>query len=269
MFSLGFYALKSCRDHVKKLRIMKNLVSFLKTNGVDSKLTGWYTIETTRTSGKSCGNTDTYYFSPENERFRSRIEVLRFLKTGDKYSKSEQFKKIGDCEDDTTNEIDDLCELFEDILYVNDDKFETLKYEDTALKSRNFLTVRKRLQPYILAKLPKCRIKILNEINGVRYSEDTPTTNIVINLEAHARNVVHSFFKIERMCRVCISSTKLQRAHTIRDRPDILRDAIHISRKESGFYESSRIMRKFIELHGKYPIATMCVACHNDFDKKR
>ena len=248
---------------------MENLVSFLKTNGVDSKLTGWYTIETTRTTGKSCGNTDTYYFSPENERFRSRIEVLRFLKTGNKYSTSEQFKRIDDCEDDTTNQIDDLCELFEDILYVNDEKFETLKYEDTALKSRNFLTIRKRLESYIIAKLPKCKIQILNEINGVRYLEDTPTANIVINLEAHARNVVYYFFRTERMCKVCNSCSKLQRAHTIRDRLDILRDAIHISRGEYGFYESSRILRKFIELHGKYPVATMCVACHSDFDKRR
>lgn len=248
---------------------MENLVSFLKTNGVNNKLTGWYHIETIRTNGKLCGNTDTYYFSPENERFRSRIEVLRFLKTGNKFSTSEKFERIDECEDDTTNQIDDLCELFEDILYVNDEKFETLKYEDSALKSRHFLTIRKRLQPYILAKLPKCKIKILNEINGVRYLEDTPTGNIVINLEAHARNVVHSFFRTERVCKVCNSCTKLQRAHTIRDRPDILRDAIHISREECGFYESSRILRKFIELHGKYPIATMCVACHSDFDKRR
>ncbi|XP_068026597.1 LOW QUALITY PROTEIN: methyl-CpG-binding domain protein 1-like [Melanerpes formicivorus] len=40
---------------------------------------GWKRKETARKSGATCGRTDTYYQSPTGERFRSKVELSRFL----------------------------------------------------------------------------------------------------------------------------------------------------------------------------------------------
>ncbi|XP_030049771.1 methyl-CpG-binding domain protein 1 [Microcaecilia unicolor] len=43
---------------------------------------GWKRREVFRKSGATCGRTDTYYQSPTGERFRSKIELTKFLGTG-------------------------------------------------------------------------------------------------------------------------------------------------------------------------------------------
>ena len=61
---------------------------------------------------------------------------------------------------------------------------------------------------------------------------------------------------------------KLTRAHTIKDRPEILDLAISESCTDDG-YHSDMILRKFIELHKMYPVSTLCDACHRIFDNNR
>lgn len=43
---------------------------------------GWKRREAFRKSGATCGRTDTYYQSPTGEKFRSKIELSRFLGPG-------------------------------------------------------------------------------------------------------------------------------------------------------------------------------------------
>ena len=57
-----------------------SLMTFLVAKGVcKSKLDGWFAMSQARACGASQAQTDTYYFSPEGLKFRSRTEVLRSL----------------------------------------------------------------------------------------------------------------------------------------------------------------------------------------------
>ena len=68
---------------------LSSLKKYLKSKGQEIN-DEWYVKIETRKSGKSMGMTDNYYFSPEGKRFRSMIEVYRFLTTGDKFERDEK-----------------------------------------------------------------------------------------------------------------------------------------------------------------------------------
>ena len=81
-------------------KVFNRLKTYLKDKG--QEITNeWYVKIETRKSGKSEGVTDNYYFSPNGIRFRSMIEVYRFLTTGDKFERDEETKCLKITEDNT------------------------------------------------------------------------------------------------------------------------------------------------------------------------
>ena len=97
---------------------LNTLKKYLKSRGQEIN-DEWYVKIETRKSGKSAGMTDNYYFSPEGKRFRSMIEVYRFLTTGDKFERDEKTKCLKIDKENNDEIMDDLCELVSD-MYIND-----------------------------------------------------------------------------------------------------------------------------------------------------
>ena len=83
-------------------------------------------------------------------------------------------------------------------------------------------------------------------------------------------NIIHSVFKgfKKNCCECCHSDTKrLDSAHTILTRPRILKKAIRQSESELGEEDWIDQVIKFIQLHAKYPVITLCKECHLAMDK--
>ena len=246
-------------------KVFNTLKTYLKNKGKDIS-NDWYVKIETRKSGKSEGSTDNYFFSPNGTRFRSMIEVYRFLTTGDKFERDETTKCLKITEDNTDDIMDDLCELVSD-LYINDD---ITNLRD--ITSCMFRVEKKKCTNFIEGKLQKTKIQIMDEKFRVTFPKNTDPENISHYSKANAANLVHNFFKTEPTCLGCgnekSEKCKLTRAHTIKDRPEILDLAISESCTDDG-YHSDMILRKFIELHKIYPVSTLCDTCHRIFDNNR
>jgi len=83
-------------------------------------------------------------------------------------------------------------------------------------------------------------------------------------------NIIQSVFKgfKTNYCKCCRSSTKrLDSAHTILTRPQILKNAIEHSQSELGEEDWVEQAIEFIQLHTKYPVITLCKECHRAMDK--
>ena len=244
-------------------KVLNRLKAYLKDKGQEIN-NDWYVKIETRKSGKSEGATDNYYFSPNGTRFRSMIEVYRFLTTGDKFERDEETKCLKITEDNNDEIMDDLCELVSN-WYVNND-IENLRDVNSCM----FKVEKKKCANFIDGKLQKNKIQIIDEKNRVTFPKNTIPKNILHYSKANAANLVHTFFKTEPTCLKCgcdkeCKGKKLTRAHTIKDRPEILKIAISESYTGDG-YHSDIFLRKFIELHKIYPIATLCEECHREFD---
>lgn len=151
-------------------KVFNRLKTYLKDKG--QEITNeWYVKIETRKSGKSEGVTDNYYFSPNGIRFRSMIEVYRFLTTGDKFERDEETKCLKITEDNTDAIMDDLCELISD-WYINDD---IVNLRD--VNSCMFKVERKKCVNFIDGKLQKNKIQIIDEKIGLR-SPKIPTPKI-------------------------------------------------------------------------------------------
>jgi len=80
-------------------------------------------------------------------------------------------------------------------------------------------------------------------------------------------NLTRDFFKTKKdECPGCGDlCERFQRAHTIKERPAIAKEALDnvIKRnQDAGMFEESEFNREFIDLHEKYPIAFICSKCH-------
>ena len=220
----------------------------------------WYVKIETRKSGKSMGMTDNYYFSPEGKRFRSMIEVYRFLTTGDKFERDEKTRCLKINKENNDEIMDDLCELVSD-MYINDN---IKNLHDT--NSGMFRKLKKDSINFIDCKLQKTRIQNMSEKYSITIPKDTPEENIIHYSKANAANLVKTFFRSAPSCLGCGAKKSKQciltHAHTIKSRPEILKIAVSESRTEEG-YQTHIILRKFIELHKQYPVATLCWECHH------
>jgi len=106
----------------------------------------------------------------------------------------------------------------------------------------------------------------------LQFQRDTPEENIIHYSKANAANLVKNFFRSAPSCLGCGAKKNeiqsggkkciLTHAHTIKSRPEILKMAVSESRTEEG-YQTHVILRKFIELHKQYPVATLCWECHH------
>ena len=87
-------------------------------------------------------------------------------------------------------------------------------------------------------------------------------------------NLTRDFFKTKKegYCPGCGEWCKrFERAHTIKERPDIAKealDSVMAKHQEEGSFEMSEFLNGFIQLHRKYPITSICTACHLILDKK-
>ena len=83
-------------------------------------------------------------------------------------------------------------------------------------------------------------------------------------------NLIQSVFKRFKnsYCECCHSNSKrLDNAHTILTRPQILDIAIRQSQSDLGEEDWVDQAIKFIQLHANYPIITLCKECHRAMDK--
>ena len=238
---------------------LSSLKKYLKGKGHEIN-DEWYVKIETRKSGKSVGMTDNYYFSPEGKRFRSMIEVYRFLSTGDKFERDEKTKCLKINKENNDEIMDDLCELVSD-MYINDN---IKNLHDT--NSSMFRKLKKDSINFIDCKLQKTRIQNMSEKYSITIPKDTPEENIIHYSKANAANLVKTFFRSAPSCLGCGAKKSKQciltHAHTIKSRPEILKIAVSESRTEEG-YQTHIILRKFIELHKQYPVATLCWECHH------
>ena len=244
---------------------LNSLKKYLKGKGQEIN-DEWYVKIETRKSGKSMGMTDNYYFSPEGKRFRSMIEVYRFLTTGDKFERDEKTKCLKINKENNDEIMDDLCELVSD-MYINDN---IKNLHDT--NSGMFRKLKKDSINFIDCKLQKTKIQNMSEKYSITIPKDTPEENIIHYSKANAANLVKNFFRSAPSCLGCGAKKNelqsggkkciLTHAHTIKSRPEILKMAVSESRTEEG-YQTHVILRKFIELHKQYPVATLCWECHH------
>ena len=112
----------------------------------------------------------------------------------------------------------------------------------------------------------------MSEKYSITLPIDTPEENIIHYSKANAANLVKNFFRTAPSCLGCGAKKNeiqsggkkciLTHAHTIKSRPEILKMAVSESRTEEG-YKTHLILRKFIELHKHYPVATHCWDCHH------
>jgi len=156
--------------------------------------------------------------------------------------------------------MDDLCELVSD-MYINDN---IKNLHDT--NSGMFRKLKKDSINFIDCKLQKTRIQNMSEKYSITIPKDTPEENIIHYSKANAANLVKNFFRTAPSCLGCGAKKSRQcvltHAHTIKSRPEILKIAVSESRTEEG-YQTHVILRKFIELHKQYPVATLCWECHH------
>ena len=67
-------------DPARSDALLDSLGAYLETcGGTRSMVDGWYTKTEYRKEGATAGTNDSYFFSPQGKRFRSRVEVVTFL----------------------------------------------------------------------------------------------------------------------------------------------------------------------------------------------
>ena len=190
----------------------------------------------------------------------SMIEVYRFLSTGDKFERDEKTRCLKINKENNDEIMDDLCELVSD-MYINDN---IKNLHDT--NSGMFRKLKKDSINFIDCKLQKTRIQNMSEKYSITIPKDTPEENIIHYSKANVANLVKNFFRSAPSCLGCGAKKSKQcvltHAHTIKSRPEILKIAVSESRSEEG-YKTHVILRKFIELHKQYPVATLCWECHH------
>ena len=146
-------------------------------------------------------------------------------------------------------------------MYINDN---IKNLHDT--NSGMFRKLKKDSINFIDCKLQKTRIQNMSEKYSITIPKDTPEENIIHYSKANAANLVKNFFRSGPSCLGCGAKKSRQcvltHAHTIKSRPEILKMAVSESRTEEG-YQTHVILRKFIELHKQYPVATLCWECHH------
>ena len=152
-------------------------------------------------------------------------------------------------------------------MYINDN---IKNLHDT--NSCMFRKLKKDSINFIDCKLQKTRIQNMSEKYSITIPKDTPEENIIHYSKANAANLVKNFFRTAPSCLGCGAKKNelqsggkkciLTHAHTIKSRPEILKIAVSESRTEEG-YQTHIILRKFIELHKQYPVATLCWECHH------
>ena len=139
--------------------------------------------------------------------------------------------------------------------------YDTYMNPETAPHTREFRRHCNRSKKYINDYLEKTNRRCFKRGNVL-----SPEEKWVIQ----PANIIQSVFKgfKNSYCECCRSYTKrLDSAHTILTRPEILTIAIRQSQSELCEEDWVDQAIKFIQLHAKYPVITLCKECHLAMDK--
>jgi|TARA_R110000803_G_C11802291_1_gene299581 hypothetical protein len=139
--------------------------------------------------------------------------------------------------------------------------YDTYMNPETAPHTREFQGLCSRLEKYINNYLSKTTKKCLIHGNTLSLGEKfiTNPANII--------QYVFKNFKSKR-CECCHSCDRnLDSAHTISSRPMIIHKATKQSYSELGYEDWVHCIIRFLELHSKYPVITLCKSCHRAMDK--
>lgn len=144
--------------------------------------------------------------------------------------------------------------------------YDTYMNPKSAPHTREFRGLCSRLEKYIINYLSKTTKKCLIYGNTLSLGEQ-----FIIN-PANIIQYVFKNFKGTR-CECCARSAadagdrNLDSAHTISTRPAIMEEAIKQSYSELGYEDWVHCTIRFLELHSKYPVITLCKSCHSVMDK--
>ena len=159
-------------------------------------------------------------------------------------------------------------------VYNNQTRLEILKRRDVDEYSRTPFVEKNRVywETFINDNLDKRKLKLITV--DVKVCVDDPIEDLISIWTENAAKITKLFFMLRghTECICCHQTKPLTRAHLLHDRPELLKHAIleapiiddgcecHIS--------SKWVMRKYIELHKKFPIAPLCKECHKHIDTK-
>lgn len=139
--------------------------------------------------------------------------------------------------------------------------YHTFMNPDTAPHTPEFQRHCNHSEIYINNYLEKTNKRCLKRGNTLSPKE---------KLTIQPANLIQSVFKRFKnsYCECCRSNPKgLDNAHTILTRPQILDIAIRQSQSELGEEDWIDQLIKFIQLHAKYPVITLCKECHLAMNK--
>ena len=126
----------------------------------------------------------------------------------------------------------------------------------TAPHTHEFKKLCSRIEEYIDDYLEKTRLSYLKP--GIKLD----ILNIM-DVGTRGANIIKTVFKNfkSRQCECCRRSKKsFDSAHTILNRGGVMRLAIEPL--EVGEMPSTEVLRRFVKLHAKYPVITLCKECH-------
>lgn len=161
-------------------------------------------------------------------------------------------------------------------LWIQRDRtfYDTYMNPETAPYTKGFNELCNHLHEYITTYLANTNTKYL-KVGNVLTLEEKMIVNPANIIQSSLKN-----FKGDR-CTCCFSKkgdryidgkgkvrvTELDSAHTIMERPAIVREAISESHTRLGYEDWVDILRTFLKLHSKYPVITLCKKCHRAMEK--
>jgi hypothetical protein len=155
------------------------------------------------------------------------------------------------------------------------ERLEILKRRDPEEYSRTPFVEQNRVrwEKFINLKLKKSRLRLL-KVDG-KVCKDDPIEDLISLWTENAAKVTTRFFdgkSLGKFCICCYQKKQLTRAHSLHDRPELLKQAILEAPIIDDGHEchiSSRwVLRRYIELHIEFPIVPLCKLCHQYIDKK-
>lgn len=135
----------------------------------------------------------------------------------------------------------------------------------TAPHTYEFKILCSRIEKYIDEYLEKTRWRLLVPGNVLDFKAITELGNC-------GANVIKTVFKNfkSRHCECCRHRKKsFDSAHTILNRGGVM--GLALEALEVGEMHSTEVLRRFVKLHAKYPVVTLCKKCHlamNKIDKR-
>ena len=158
-------------------------------------------------------------------------------------------------------------------VYNTQTRLEILKRRNVEEYNRTPFIEKNRVywETFINDNLIKRKVKLITV--DVKVCKDDPIEELMSIWTENAAKITKIFFILKHgfeTCICCHQTKPLTRAHLIHDRPELLKQAIMEAPIIDDGYKchisSKWFMRRYIELHKKFPIAPLCKECHRYID---